>query len=81
MQKIQAKAFRLQQNIFETDTPKVAKEKMRAALPAGATVVLYKTLPEFNAAFTNSTNLEWIEHELRSIPEPGAPAAATPHPH
>jgi len=81
MQKIQAKAFRLQQNIFETDTPKVAKEKMRAALPAGATVVLYKTLPEFNAAFTNSTNLAWIEHELRSIPEPSAPAAATPHPH
>jgi hypothetical protein len=81
MQTIQAKRFRLQQNIFETDTPKAAKEKLRAALPAGATLVLYKTLPEFNAAFPNSTNLEWMEQELRSIPELGTPTAATPQPH
>jgi len=68
--KVQAKKFRLQQNLFETDTPKASKEKLRAAVPAGTTVVLYKTLPEFNAAFPHSTNLEWIEHELRAFPEP-----------
>ena len=70
--KIQAKKFRLQQNIFETDTPKAVREKLRASVPAGATVVLYKTLPEFKAAFPNSTNLEWMEHELRSLQEPPA---------
>lgn len=69
MQKVQAKKFRLQQNAFETDTPKVAKDKLRAAVPAGTIVVSYKTLQEFNAAFPNSTNLEWIEHELRSLPQ------------
>jgi len=79
--KIQAKKFRLQQNIFETDTPKAAKENLRTAVSGGATVVLYKTLQEFKAAFPYSTNLEWIRHELQSLPEPGAstnPATAQP---
>jgi hypothetical protein len=66
--KVQAKKIRLQQNLFETDTPRANKEKLRGALPAGATVVLYRTLPEFTKAFPNSTNLEWIEYELRSLP-------------
>ena len=70
--KIKAKTFRLQQLLFETDTPNAAKEKLRAAVPAGTTVVLYKTLPEFNAAFPNSTNLQWIQRELQSLPKPGA---------
>src|SRR5580704_2236832 len=79
--KIQAKKFRLQQLIFETDTPKAAKEKLRAAVPAGTTVILYKALPEFNAAFPNSTNLEWMERELRSLPEPAASGTAAPQQH
>jgi len=66
--KVQAKKLRLQQNLFETDTPKASKEKLRAAIPSGTPVVLYKTVGEFNAAFPNSTNLEWIEHELHSLP-------------
>jgi hypothetical protein len=74
--KIQAKEFRLQQTTFESDTPKPAKEKLRAAVPAGTTVVLYKTLQEFNTSFHNSTNLEWIQHELQSLPEPQAVAGA-----
>jgi hypothetical protein len=68
--KIQAKKFRLQQLLFETDTPQAAKEKLRAAVPAGITVLLYKTLPEFKAAFPNSANLQWIQHELQSLREP-----------
>lgn len=63
--KIQAKKFRLQQNLFETDTPTPIKKKIRAAVPSGAVITLYKTVPEFNAAFPNSTNLDWIKHELR----------------
>jgi len=65
--KIQAKKFRLQQLTFETDTPKPIKEKIRAAVPLGTTVTLYQTLPEFTSAFPNSTNLQWVKHELRSL--------------
>jgi hypothetical protein len=75
--KIQAKKFRLQQNLFETDTPKPSKEKLRAAVPQGTPVVLYKTIPEFTAAFPHSTNLDWIKHELRSLPGK-APARVNP---
>ena len=67
MPKIQAKAFRLQDAVFELNTPKAAKEKLRAAVPAGGTVVIYKTVDEFNAVVRNKTELEWIQHELRSI--------------
>jgi hypothetical protein len=72
--KIQAKEFRFQQNIFETDTPKAVKEKLRADVPPGTTIVLYKTVDDFKAAFPYSTNLEWIKHKLRSLPEPSTPA-------
>jgi hypothetical protein len=68
--KIQAKKFRLQQLTFETDTPMPIKEKIRATVPPGTTVTLYQTLPEFTSSFPNSTNLQWIEHELRSLPGP-----------
>jgi hypothetical protein len=80
--KIQAKKFRLQQNIFDTDTPMAVKEKLRTAIPADSPVVLYKTLPEFRAAFPKSTNLEWMERELRSLPQEGsATSAATVQQH
>jgi hypothetical protein len=71
--KIQAKKFRLQQILVETDTPKAVKEKLRGAVPTGTTVVLYKDLPEFDAAFPNSTNLAWMKRELLSLPEPHSP--------
>jgi hypothetical protein len=67
--KIQAKRFRLQDAIFELNTPKTAKEKLRAAAPANATVVIYKTTEEFAAAVRGEKDLEWIEHELKSLPE------------
>ncbi len=78
MAKIQAKKFRMQQYALETDTPKAAKDKLRAAVPAGTAVVLYKTLAELTAAFPHSTNLEWMERELRALPEP---ATAAPQQH
>lgn len=67
--KIQAKKFRLQDAIFEPTTPKAAKEKLRAAVPAGATIVIYKTPEEFNAVVRSKTELEWIQQELRSLPD------------
>jgi hypothetical protein len=71
--KIQARKFRMQQNIFETDTPQAVKEKLRAAVPPGTAFAFYKTIPEFKAAFPYSTNLQWMEHELRMVPEPPRP--------
>ena len=79
--KIQATKFRFQQLLFELDTPTPIKEKLRAAVPAGTPVVLYKTLDEFKAAFPYSTNLDWMKHELRALPDSNPPAAkAIAHP-
>ncbi len=72
--KIQAKKFRMQQNMFETDTPTAVKAKLRAAAPPGTAFAFYKTIPEFKAAFPNSTNLEWMEHELNVLQESTAPS-------
>jgi hypothetical protein len=66
--RIEAKKFRLQDAIFETTTPKAAKEKLRAAVPADATVVIYKTPEEFNVVVTAKSDLKWIQQELRSLP-------------
>ncbi len=78
--KVQAKKFRLQQLIFETDTPKPIKEKIRADVPPGTTIMLYQTLSEFKAAFPNSTNLQWVEQELRSLPESSSLAGPASQP-
>jgi hypothetical protein len=72
--KIQAQKFRLQDAIFETNTPKSAKEKLRGAVPAAATVTIYKTPEEFNAIVRGKTELEWIQRELRSLPVSGIAA-------
>jgi hypothetical protein len=66
--KIQAKKFRLQDAVFELNTPKSAKEKLRAAVPTSATILIYKTPEEFNAVVRGKKELEWIQHELRSLP-------------
>jgi hypothetical protein len=73
--KIQAKEFRLQQAAFETDTPKAAKEQLRSAVPAGTSLVLYNNPEDFRKAFRTSTNLEWMEHAIRSLSEsPSSPS-------
>jgi hypothetical protein len=45
--KIQAQKFRPEDAIFEADTPKAAKEKLRAAAPPGATLLIYNTPCEY----------------------------------
>lgn len=82
MPKIQAKKVRLDDELFDTNTPKAAKEKLRAAVPAGASVELYKNMDELKAAFLDGKNLQWIEHELQSGSGPGvttSPATAATH--
>jgi hypothetical protein len=69
MPKIQAKKFRLQDAIFEKNTPKAAKEKLRAVVPAGATVEIYRTPEDFNRIVRSHQELAWIQSELRSLPE------------
>ena len=69
LHKIQAKRFRLQDAIFEQKTPSAAKQKLREAVPSGGTVVIYKTPEEFNAIISNNTALDWIQHELRALPD------------
>jgi hypothetical protein len=65
--KVQAKKFRFQDALFAPTTPKIAKEKLRAAAPAGATVVVYKT-PEDTKTVASGTNvLDWMKHELQSL--------------
>jgi hypothetical protein len=71
MPRIQAKRFRLDNELFDTVTPKIAKEKLRAAAPPRTNVELYKTMDEFKAAFQEGRNLGWIQRELRSVPESG----------
>jgi hypothetical protein len=65
--KIQAKRFRLQDATFETNTPAAAKEAIRAVVPDGATVAIYKTPEEFNAVVRGKHELEWIQRELRGL--------------
>jgi hypothetical protein len=69
---IQAKKFRLRDATFETNTPKVAKEKLRAAVPVGASIVIYKTPEEFNVVVGGKKDLEWIQKELQSLSDTAA---------
>jgi len=71
--KVQAKKIRLDDELFDTITPAAAREKLRAAAPLGTNVMLYKNMEEFKAAFEDGRNLDWIQRELRSLPEPEKP--------
>jgi hypothetical protein len=73
--KVQARKFRFQQAMVEKLTPQLAKDKMRAAVPAGATVVVYDTFEAFDSAFPYSTNLDWVKQQLRGLPQDPAPKA------
>ncbi len=68
--RIQAKKFRLDIELFDTTTPGPAREKLRAAVPTGSSVMLYKNMDEFKSAFEDGKNLKWIQHELQSLPSP-----------
>jgi hypothetical protein len=65
--RIQAKKFRLQDALFDLNTPHPAKEKLRKAVSAPGIVVIYKTPEDFNAVVRSKKDLEWIQSELRSL--------------
>jgi hypothetical protein len=69
LSKIQAKHFRLQDATFESKTPLTAKRKLRESVPLTGTVVVYRTPEEFNAMVRSKTELAWIQHELRALPQ------------
>lgn len=77
--RIRAKKFRLQDAIFEPNTPKAAKDKLRAAVPAGSTVVIYKTPEDFNVMIREKRELVWIQHELEAEPEIRADSEGSKH--
>lgn len=68
--RVQAKTFRLDDELFDTATPRPVMERLKTVAPTGATVLLYKNMEEFKAAFQDGQNLDWIKHELDSISEP-----------
>jgi hypothetical protein len=74
--KLQAKKLRLDFELFDTVTPKTVQENLRAAAPPGTSVLLYKNVDEFKQSFQEGKNLQWIQHELQSVPEP--PPAIAP---
>jgi hypothetical protein len=76
--KVQAKKFQLEQNAFDKITPANVKEKLRAAVPAAASVVQYNTAGELDAARADSTNVGWIEQKLKSVAEDAPKTAMAP---
>jgi hypothetical protein len=66
MHQLKAKQFRLQDAQFESNTPKAAKERMRAAVPDGATIAIYRTSEDFDEVVRAGRDLEWIHHALQS---------------
>jgi len=69
LSKVQAKAFRLQDAVFEPNTPKACKEKLRAAVPAPTTVVVYNTLKEYQSAINGNKEMDWLRGDLRALPQ------------
>jgi hypothetical protein len=70
--KVQAERLRLQDAIFEPTTPAPSKEKLRAAAPPNATVRIYTTPAELEAVVKSHAELDWIKHELQSLPALGS---------
>ena len=68
--KVQAKKFRFQQTVFDKNTPAASQEKLRAAVPAGTTVKVYKTPEEYEAVMIGGKQLDWIRNALHSLPAP-----------
>src|SRR5262249_28888313 len=75
--KVQAKKFQLEQNDFDKITPASVKEKLRAVVPTGASVVVYKTVKDLDSAGASSTNVGWIREKVQSLSQPG-PKAGSP---
>lgn len=65
--KLQAVKVRLQDAVFEINTPAVAKKKLREAVPSRCTVVIYQSADELDALGRAHKELDWIENQLRAL--------------
>jgi cephalosporin-C deacetylase-like acetyl esterase len=65
--KVRAKNFRLQGSAFDTRTPAAALQKLRTAVPASATVTIYKTTDDLYPIVRDHTELQWIKQELKTL--------------
>ena len=77
--KVQAKKLRLQDAVFAKSTPKSAKDKLRAAVPVGTAVVVYKTPEETKSVLEGSNVLLWIQNEIKSLPRPDTDMKVADH--
>lgn len=66
--RIRARKFRLQSSEFDKTTPRIAKRKLRAAVPAGAEVLTYDTVAQFKKIVVAGMELDWIKRQVRSLP-------------
>jgi hypothetical protein len=67
--KIQAPKFRLLDALFDLDTPRPSKKKLWAAVPDRTAGRVYATPDQLKIAMQKENVLEWIQHELRALPE------------
>jgi hypothetical protein len=74
--KIKAKTIRIQDAVFDLETPAEIHAKLRRAVPAGAAIVTYKTMKEYTAAVTDNKQMDWMYRELRALPDAATAVAA-----
>lgn len=75
--KVQARKFQVEQNGFDKITPQEAKDKLRAAVPTSASVVVYKTVKDLDSAHAADTNVGWIKREIPALPDATAASSST----
>lgn len=66
--------IRIQQVMDDTDTPKVAKERIDSGAPASAAVLRYDDNMRFFDAASGGRIFEWVKNQLRPV-SPSQPAA------
>jgi hypothetical protein len=68
LSKLGTQTFRFQDAVFEQNTPKASKERLRAAVPVTATTVIYHSPQEFGDMLSEGKIFEWIKATLAKAP-------------
>jgi hypothetical protein len=64
LSKLGSRPFRFQDAVFEQNTPKASKERLRAAVPVGTTKVIYHSPQEFGDMLSEGKIFDWIKVKL-----------------
>lgn len=75
--RVKAKKLRLQDALFDKNTPPECKEKIRGAAPPDAAIVIYQDPEQFNAVVRNGAELAWITQQLAEQDHAGS--GTNPH--